>query len=377
MTIIDDGNLKPQNNDLTMVRLLLATLVIYSHSFYAVRGNDHDDLTPILGAPISNYAVDGFFILSGFLVYRSLVTNNSLRFFALARLTRLWPALFVMTVLVTLCGLAFTTSSLAGYFTGKDTLKFLFFNPTFVFYGVNLTGVQCGAEPCNLNGSLWTLPWEARCYVILAALGALRLARAKPMTYLILPATLAFAVLWDVGTAYGLNHMLGSGISYQFDRLDRLWFAFALGITAYLFRHRIPLSWWICLALLLVNVATQQLAPAAGLHARAVFMAYFVLCLGFLGLRKTSVSSNWPDYSYGMYIYAFPVMFVLQRVFAFESPYALAVCNVLGTVPLAALSWHVIEKPALDQLKRYRKRMAAAPKHPEPLAPEVAAPGAA
>jgi peptidoglycan/LPS O-acetylase OafA/YrhL len=360
-----------------MVRLLLATLVIYSHSFYAVFGSDHDDLTTILGAPISSYAVDGFFILSGFLVYRSLVTNNSLRFFALARLTRLWPALFVMVILVTLGGLAFTTSSVAGYFTGADTLKFMFFNPTFVFSGTSLTGVHCGAEPCNVNGSLWTLPWEARCYVILAVLGAFRLAGAKPMTYLILPATLAFAVLWDVGTANGLSHFLGSGISYQFERLDRLWVAFALGIAAYLFRHRIPLSWWGCLALLLVNIAVQRFAPAAGLHARAIFMAYFVLCLGFLGVRKTSVSSNWPDYSYGMYIYAFPVMFVLQRVFAFESPYALAICNVLGTVPLAALSWHLVEKPALDQLKRYRKRMVTAPKHPEPLAPEVVAPGAA
>ncbi|MBC9032793.1 acyltransferase [Sphingomonas sp. JC676] len=377
MTVIDDKSLRPQNNDLTMVRLLLATLVIYSHSFYAVFDDDHDDLATTLGVPISNYAVDGFFILSGFLVYRSLVTNNSLRFFALARLTRLWPALFVMMIVVTLGGLAFTTSSLAAYFIGTDTLKFIFFNTTFVFYGANLTGVHCGAELCNVNGSLWTLPWEARCYVILALLGGLRLAGAKPMTYLILPATLAFAVLWDVGAANGLSHVLGRGISYQFERLDRLWVAFALGIAAYLFRHRIPLSWWICLALLLANIGVQQFVPPAGLHARAVFMAYFVLCLGFLGVRKTSVSSNWPDYSYGMYIYAFPVMFVLQRVFAFESPYALAVCNVLGTVPLAALSWHFVEKPALNQLKRYRKRLATAPKHPEPLAPEVVAPGAA
>lgn len=376
MKIIDDEALKPQNNDLNMVRLLLATLVIYSHSFYAVYGNDHDDLADLLGGPISNYAVDGFFILSGFLVFRSLVTNNSVRFFLLARVARLMPALLAMVAVVVLGGLAFTKVGVADYFRGTETLKFIFLNPTFVFYGSKLTGVECGDGLCNVNGSLWTLPWEARCYVILALLGLLRLANARTMAWLILPATLVFAIGWDIGAAHGLAARIGSGFAFQFERMDRLWIAFALGIASYLFRRRIPLSWWICLALLLVNIAVQQVFPAAGLHMRQVFMAYFVLCLGFLGVAKKSVSSGWSDYSYGMYIYAFPVMFVLQRLFAFQSPYPLALANVAGTLPLAAASWHFVEKPVLDRLKAYRKRLATR-RHPEPLAPEIVAPGSA
>lgn len=377
MTFIDDDRLKPQNNDLNMVRLLLATLVIYSHSYYPIIGTDHDDLANILGAPISNYAVDGFFTLSGFLVFRSLIKNDSVRFFLLSRITRLLPALVTMVVLVVLGGLAFTNASVADYFRGTATLKFIFFNPTFIFYGTTLTGVECGKELCNVNGSLWTLPWEARCYLILAFLGLLRLANARAMAYLILPATLAFAILWDVAAAHGIAAKIGSGFAFQFLRMDRLWVAFSLGIAGYLFRRWIPLSWWACLVMLPINIAVQQFFPAAGLHVRQVFIAYFVLCLGFLGVGKGSVSSGWSDYSYGMYIYAYPVMFVLEHLFVFKSAYLMALADIICTLPLAAASWHFVEKPALDRLKAYRKKMAASSRHPEPLAPEAVAPGSA
>jgi peptidoglycan/LPS O-acetylase OafA/YrhL len=106
-------------------------------------------------------------------------------------------------------------------------------------------------------------------------------------------------------------------------------------------------------------------------------MAYFVLCLGFLGLSEGSVSSRWPDYSYGIYIYAFPVMFVLQREFGFQSPYPLAIANLACTIPFAAASWHLVEKPVLDWLKHYRKSMAKSCDHPVPVMPDPVAPGAA
>lgn len=373
---ITDAQLRPANNDLTLVRLLLASLVIYSHAFYAVSGSDWDDLAWLLGAPISNYAVDGFFTLSGFLVYRSIVNNGSIRFFILSRLARLWPGLIAMLVVVVLAGAAVSSLPLGAYLAGRETLKFLGLNATLLYSSFTLSGVQCGAQPCNVNGSLWTLPWEAHCYTILAVLALIGLSAPRRMTRIILPATLVFAIGWDV-IAPALDHgSVPQGLVYLLTRLDRLWVGFALGIACYLYRHRIRLSWAICLALLLGNVAVQRFVPEAGLHARQLFTAYFVLCLGFRGLGRGSISSHWPDYSYGMYIYAFPVMMALQQGLRFASPYPLALANFLCTVPLAALSWHLVEKPVLDRLKKVRKRFTGTAQRAAPLSAEPTAPGA-
>jgi peptidoglycan/LPS O-acetylase OafA/YrhL len=155
---IDDHFLHPRENNLTLTRLLLASSVIYSHSFFP--DAEHDDLTWLLGSAISNYAVDGFFVLSGFLVYRSLIQNGSVKRFALARLTRLWPGLFAMILLVTALAALVTSVSLAAYLTGSDTLKFVFLNLSLTGAHFTLTGVQCGNEPCIINGSLWTGCWH-------------------------------------------------------------------------------------------------------------------------------------------------------------------------------------------------------------------------
>jgi len=63
---------------------------------------------------------------------------------------------------------------------------------------------------------------------------------------------------------------------------------------------------------------------------------------------------NYPDdYSYGMYIYAYPVT-QLVAVFALAHPMPLPVFMLIATVitvPVAWLSWHGLEKPAM-KLKR-------------------------
>lgn len=370
---IDDHFLHPRENNLTLTRLLLASSVIYSHSFYP--DAEHDDLTWLLGSAISNYAVDGFFVLSGFLVYRSLVQNGSVKRFALARLTRLWPGLFAMILLVTALAALVTTAPLAAYFSGSDTLKFVFLNLSLTGAHFTLTGVQCGNEPCVINGSLWTLTWEARCYVLLGLLALLGLANRRAMTWLVLPATLLFAILFDIPAVNAaVREFGGHGLWFNLGKVDRLWPAFALGIAAYEFRHRIPLSWGILAALFAANAAVQHWLPAAGIHSRALLIGYASLCLGFLSARRGSLSGNWPDYSYGMYIYAFPVMTALLLAFTWPSPYLLALCNLALTVPFAAASWHFVEKPALDWLRRRQKTAYQARTEPdEPLAEASAA----
>jgi peptidoglycan/LPS O-acetylase OafA/YrhL len=138
---------------------------------------------------------------------------------------------------------------------------------------------------------------------------------------------------------------------------DRLWPLFALGAAAYIFREKIRLSWVALGLLFIANIAAHHWG--IGLHVRAVFVGYALLCFGFLSARGGSVSGTWPDYSYGMYIFAFPVMIALGQWRDWDSYFGLAAVTALLTLPFAAFSWHIVEKPSLDWFRQFRKRRAA------------------
>lgn len=350
--VIDDKYLRAEANNFTVLRLVLASSVIYTHSYGVVTGiPEHDDFNRVFGAPISFCAVDGFFFLSGFLVYPSLLRMRSSAQFLLSRLTRLWPALAVSVLLVAIGGL-FVTKVPGLAYLGADTATFFGCNLSLACGGYALTGVNCDGAACNVNGSLWTLTWEFRCYLALAALGVMGMASPARMKRFILPATLFGALVWDTPVRQMVEAHLGEGPIFILKFAHRLWPLFALGAGAYIFRHRLVLSWWILGALFLLNLISQDQAFA--LQTRALFVGYAVLCFGILSAKKGAVSGTWPDYSYGTYIFAYPIMMVLYETWHPQSYVLLGMVNLALTLPVAALSWHLVEKPALDLLKRLR-----------------------
>jgi peptidoglycan/LPS O-acetylase OafA/YrhL len=353
-----DAMLRAEANNFTAVRLLLASLVIYTHCYWLTRGvGGKDDLSDFLGAPVSVFAVDGFFFLSGFLVYPSLMRLRSSGSFLFARFARLWPGLVVSILLTVLAG-AFVTEARGVDYLKGDTARFILTNLSFLYGSYNLTGVNCGGEPCAVNGSLWTLPWEARCYLGLALLGVLGLAKPEPMKKIILPLTLAVGLVWDIPAVQEFTgSLLGAGAVDQFGKADRLWVLFALGTGAYLFREKLKLSWFLAGGLFLAMLLANQVG--AGLHVRAVFIGYLVLCLGLLTARNGSFSKAWPDYSYGMYIYAFPIMMGVHALAPINSHLLLSAITFVLTVPFAAFSWHLVEKPVIEWVKRRRSRPSA------------------
>ena len=64
------------------------------------------------------------------------------------------------------------------------------------------------------------------------------------------------------------------------------------------------------------------------------------------------------DYSYGLYVYAFPIQqLLIWRMGDWASPVLICVLTVALTLPVAALSWHALEKPALDWLRALRSQL--------------------
>lgn len=352
---MNEEKLRAEANNFTVVRLVLASAVIYTHSYWLTSGvSGKDDVSDLLGAPISVFAVDGFFFLSGFLVYPSLLRFGKVAPFLLARLARLWPAL-AASIILTVIGGAFVTTAQGVDYLGGDTARFIISNGSLLQGALSLTGVACNGEPCVVNGSLWTLPWEARCYLGLALLSLLGLASPVMMKRLVLPGAIAYALIWDVPAVRAAAHsVVGDGGVFYLDTIDRLWTLFVLGAGAYIYRARLPLSWIILLGLFVAMLAANAFGVDA--HTRTLFVGYAVLCCGLLTAEKGAFSGHWPDYSYGMYIYAFPVMLVVHSLMPGASYWALAAANFAATLPLAAVSWHYIEKPVLEMVRRGRAR---------------------
>lgn len=278
---ITRAQLSPRNNNLTAVRLVLASAVIWTHTAWRLTGREAwDEGVRWLGVPVSNLAVDGFFFLSGMLVYASLIRRASPLAFGAARLARLWPALAVSVLGTVLVG-GFITRSQGLSYLHDSTARFLLGNLSLTSGHYTLTGVMCGAAPCNVNGSLWTITWEARCYVVLIVLLLIGASSPDAMKRLVLPATLAFAVSMHVPQVQeAIVAVAGRGALWNLTIVDRLWSMFALGIAAHLWRDQITLSWSMCAALLMLVVLSASYFPVP--HLSGVFVAYAILCAGFL-----------------------------------------------------------------------------------------------
>src|SRR6266567_1081757 len=162
-------------NNFTLLRLLAALAVVYGHSFEIVRpGSGQSDLIALTLRETwsGEIGVWVFFVISGFLVTKSWTERQDVLAFAKARALRLLPALVVMLCLVAfVLGPLLTSSPLPTYFSERATYGFLFWNGTLLKTSYLLPGLFETNPAAIANKSLWTLPLEARLYVLLGAAG--------------------------------------------------------------------------------------------------------------------------------------------------------------------------------------------------------------
>jgi peptidoglycan/LPS O-acetylase OafA/YrhL len=347
---ISQAHLSPTNNDFTLIRLCLASAVIWTHSVWLITGQEGvDEVQQLVGTPVSSLAVNGFFFLSGFLVTASMLKRSGVVSFLLARVGRIWPGLAGSVVVTVIGGLIFTTDVKA-YLTGDATWRFILFNLSLVKGWYTLSTFTCAGEPCVVNGSLWTIPWDLRCYLALMLFYIAPSAWRHHALVAICIASLAAIALWY---ASGLGAQASGGMLYNIAMAARLWGMFALGSLAYAYRDRLVLSRWLAILAIAAAIAEWQLLRSQLLTALA--LPYALLAFAFSADRVPSLSGHWPDYSYGIYVYAFPVMLVVQAIIDTRHHPVLALLTLLATLPFAVASWHWVEKPVLDRIRERRQ----------------------
>ncbi len=327
--------LRHDGNSFTALRWILASSVMISHGWDLTQyARGLDPTVAILSFPISRLAVFLFFALSGFLVTGSLFKRGVASFIK-ARALRLLPGLWVMLLVVPLLlWLVFGTIRFGEFISSPSTLRFVWRNALLLGGHYSLPGVfESHPLPGVVNGSLWTIPQEVRCYVALALMAVIGL--TVPRTRLTAAILSAF-----------LLHLLLPEIGSYFDRLRELAFCFFLGVLAWLWREKLMLSWPLAVALVFLALCVPDDAHPKLLLTQLAF-SYLVLVAAFLapsGLK--AFSARMPDYSYGIYIYAFPAQQAALAMGATDPLVNIAAAFAM-TLPLAALSWHLIESPAL------------------------------
>lgn len=343
----------PKNNSIGFLRLILSIAVIYSHSF-ELGGYGHDFISNLTENQynIGSFAVDGFFACSGYLITASYFRSKSLLVFLWHRVLRLIPGYWV--------AISFAGLILPLFFSESSNLKYVIKNilvpvrsiilliisvnnslvPSTFDLGIIKKAVdgqpylpplfENNPFPKVIDGSLWTLDPEFRCYLIIALIGFLGFLNKKTVLGLFLFSLLASLFYFS---RHPLN-ILANGYRFPVH--------FLAGSIFYFWSF--PLNWKIALASFLVAVGSvfKGVYPVVSAPVTVCIFFWLATVLPFQKVFRQR------DYSYGIYVYAFVVQQTLSAYHFNQFPFFFYFSlSIILTFPLAVLSWHFVEKPSL------------------------------
>ena len=347
--------LRGKDNAFGVIRLTLASLVIFSHAFYVGGwGEDPTKRWTNGQETIGGFAVVGFFVVSGFLITKSGMRADLLQFMW-NRTLRIFPAfLGVLAVSAAIVGPVIwwrMGRPLGDYWTTTPggPVAYVVSNAQLEIHQWGIHDIFA-SNPYGgaLNGSLWTLAYEWRAYLIVAALLAVGALKRMPAAVL---AAVAIAYVAAASVIYrpGLGAELWPWLATK--EASTLTLAFMLGGAMAVWGHRIRLIGPVAMVAGVVAVTTLFTSGwvLVGYPALAYSLLYAAAYLPAWWRRIGATN----DYSYGMYVYGF----LVQQVTAYfgwhrwgYAPWVAA--TLVVTAACAYLSWHVLEKPALDLKNR-------------------------
>jgi peptidoglycan/LPS O-acetylase OafA/YrhL len=308
-----------RTSNLDVLRLVLAAAVIVSHAWPLALGSDTaEPLELLTGHSLGGWAVALFFFLSGILVTGSAERRCASEFWV-ARARRIFPGLGAALLLT----LALAIAGGAG--TGLGEAAAWFFRAlTLVSIEHRLSGAFAGNPmPEVVNGPLWSLFHEVTAYAVCWAFVACGGTRRRGGVLLIVAGAVVAAV--------AAPELPGRASTFA-----PLFLAFALGMGAHVFREVLPLR----------PVVGMILLPVAAIAPWPIAVAVVAYAVISIALRLPALRFS-TDYSFGLYIYGWPVAQTLVQAFPGISPETLAWASLAATLPFAVASWHLCENPAL------------------------------
>ncbi|WP_081639402.1 acyltransferase family protein [Euryhalocaulis caribicus] len=334
-----------RDNFFTPIRLCLAGAVAFSHSWIVFSGRSAPDPFAYNDLTLSYMAVNGFFILSGFFIAKSLDDRRNLISYFVSRALRIMPALLVLAVVAGfIIGPVSAGVSIWEAPFRAETYRY----PLNVISFLDTRGGPPGFAPANpysgeFSGSLWTLRYEVLAYAAAAGAFALSLLFRR---WVLLGFLIGGCVSFIYLTRAGVPPILPDA-AWVFNRLG---LTFLIGCAAYAWRHWIPLR---------VDLALLITLPALFVDYRAeseifanLALGYWLFVIGTAHAPRFNGLKRVDDISYGLYIWHWPVMQILLWKGIINQPLHMAVTAIPLAILIAFLSWRLIEKPALHQKGR-------------------------
>lgn len=293
-------------------------------------------------ARIAELSIQGFFVISGALVYGSFENSNGLLDYFDKRIRRLYPAYAVIILIP-----AFISLLISGQ--ASQVLRYVGANLVFLnFLEPNLPGLFDEHRHSDVNGALWTLKIEVMFYLALPILGWM-LAKAGKLKWALLVAIYIGAEIWrgiipnlDIPYAGQVARQLPGQMSF-----------FVVGMMLWTFRDKV-----------------KNHAVSLGLVGAAFLLSSFIpfleslrpLALGALvaGIAFAPGvlldAARWGDISYGVYITHFPIINGLIALGMFTvSPWLGFTLSGVLVVISSLLLWRFVERPFLRRDSHYRR----------------------
>lgn len=326
-------------NNFDFIRYYLSFVVVFAH-FSGLSGNNFNWITN------SGEAVQGFFTLSGFLVFYSYINKPQLKSYAIKRIKRIFPAYFFIVLLCSILGILLTDLPLKAYLSSLQLIKYLLANFSFLnFLEPCLPGVFTDNIMPAVNGSLWTMKVEILLYISVPIVFYL-LKRINKLVVLI--GIFIFSIIYNEVFAY-LYDCTNNGIYLILKRQvggQLMYFYSGTIILLYFYQFQKYLKYIFPIAIILyllkdTNIILYYLNPIC-FASIIIGFAYNFKYLNFL--RK------YDNIAYGIYLFHFPIIQTVLNYKIHEYNYYLAFTLVIVlTILLALFSWYFIEKPILQK----------------------------
>jgi peptidoglycan/LPS O-acetylase OafA/YrhL len=334
-----------RQNGFGALRLFFASLVIVSHTPQMIDG-DHsrEPMTALFGtSSLGELAVDGFFLISGFLITASFIAGPST--YLWKRVLRIYPAFLICFGLCVLVVAPLGGAALQAL-GAMDWLKLL--GQMLILKPPEVDGAFAGLAIPALNGPMWTIAYEFRCYLLAAVLGLLGLYR-HPRVFLGLTVALLLTHV-----AFNLQYprevvalwrptvpVLG-----QLEHTIRLTAAFAVGACFRLF----PVGYTgrraaICALALVPALFVSWLASPALIVLGGYLVFWTAFKVEWKPLRTINAKD---DISYGVYLYAWPIATLILWYWRDVPMVLLGFLTLVGAILAGTISWQIVEKPALS-----------------------------
>ncbi len=335
-----------KSENLHFMRFIAAIMVIISHSFNLSVGHTENEWAILLTdtqLTMGAIAVSIFFLCGGYLISMSMEKAKTASRYFEARLIRLIPPLFFVTLCVTLLGGLLTNLSTIEYYTSVDTWKYLL-NSVFVLIH-NLPGVFEGnIYNSTVNGALWTLPVEFLCYILCFIAFKLGFMDKKRFPWSIPLVIIGSIGVWIIG-----------GIIPLVREVVRPVLLFYIGMGYWIYRERIRLN----VKYMLIAFAGLILLFVfrLGLPAMLLCFPYIMMTLWFGTNQCSSKIGKLGNYSYGIYLWGFPVQQTIVYFFGGQmNPYVNFLIAIPISIILGILTYEISEKRFLKWYKQRTKK---------------------